>query len=83
MSDFGISLEDYDIIFKEQNGCCKICGKHQSKFKKALALDHDHRTGLIRGLLCSSCNRALGMFFDNIDFLNSAINYLNKNKTNI
>lgn len=44
-------------FFKQQNGCCAICKKPQSLFKKRLALDHNHRTGQLRGLLCFYCNK--------------------------
>ena len=74
--DFGITLEEYNTMFTKQNGCCKICGRHQTEFNKRLAVDHDHVTGVVRGLLCQQCNQALGMFYDNIDTLISAINYL-------
>ncbi len=44
-------------FFEKQKGCCAICGKHQSQFKMRLALDHNHRTGKLRGLLCYRCNK--------------------------
>jgi hypothetical protein len=75
---FNITTEKYNEMFLKQNGCCAICGKHQKKFKKAFAVDHCHKTGEIRGLLCSNCNRAIGYLYDNILYLNSAIQYLNK-----
>lgn len=53
---------------------CQICKKKDQK--KALAIDHCHSTGVIRGLLCDNCNRALGLFKDNIDNLKNAIKYL-------
>lgn len=46
-------------FFKEQKGCCAICGKPQSMFKRRLNLDHNHKTGQLRGLLCYYCNRRL------------------------
>ena len=61
-----------------QNGRCAICGKHQNKFKKALSVDHCHKKGIIRGLLCNSCNLGLGKFYDNCELLNNAIYYLKK-----
>lgn len=59
---FGISLtiEKYDEIYQKQNGCCFFCGRHQSELPIRLAVDHDHRTGRIRGLLCQMCNVSLG-----------------------
>jgi hypothetical protein len=64
---YGITEEDYNRIFKEQNGVCKICGKEpyehaKNKMSKVLHIDHDHETGLVRGLLCSRCNGALGWY---------------------
>jgi len=44
-------------FFKLQKGCCAICGKHQRMFKRRLNLDHNHKTGQIRGLLCYRCNK--------------------------
>lgn len=57
---YNLTFEDYDQIFTEQNGCCAICGKHQSEFKTRLAVDHSHKTGQVRGLLCTNCNTKLG-----------------------
>lgn len=73
---YGITLEDYNIMFSNQNGCCKICGTHQSELPKALAVDHCHKTNNVRGLLCQTCNTSLGGFKDNIDLLQNAIDYL-------
>lgn len=55
---YGITLIDYDNMLLEQNGGCKICGRHPKKYR--LSIDHDHKTNKVRGLLCVSCNRALG-----------------------
>ena len=44
-------------FFKKQDGKCAICGKHQSLFKRRLCLDHNHKTGQLRGLLCFYCNK--------------------------
>lgn len=75
---YGITLEDYNQIFAEQNGSCLICGKSQLELKKRLHVDHDHKTGKIRGLLCNSCNQGLGYFKDNKESLLKAIKYLDK-----
>jgi hypothetical protein len=76
--DFGITLNDYQSMFNRQNGQCAICGKYQSELKKALHVDHDHKTDKIRGLLCYNCNRGIGHLQDNITILNNAISYLVK-----
>ena len=62
---YGITLDDYNKMFAEQNGCCAMCGKHQSEFKQALSVDHNHQTDEIRGLLCFSCNSKLGWYEKN------------------
>lgn len=54
---YGVGLDWYEQRLKEQNYSCAICKKHQSHFKKRLAVDHDHKTGEVRGLLCFSCNK--------------------------
>ena len=73
---FGISLVQWDKIFESQNGCCKICDKHQLNFNTRLCVDHCHKTGKIRGLLCDRCNKGLGMFNDREELLLKAIQYL-------
>lgn len=54
---FGITIEEYDRMLSEQDGLCAICRK--PPINRRLAVDHDHDTGLVRGLLCPPCNRAL------------------------
>ena len=76
------SMEDYYKILESQNGVCAICKKQSNKRSnngktiKALAVDHCHKTGKVRGLLCDKCNTSLGHFCDSIEILQSAINYL-------
>ncbi len=53
---YGITLEDYNKMFIEQNGLCKGCYTHASQLNRGLFVDHDHATGKVRGLLCSNCN---------------------------
>lgn len=72
---YGITIEDYLSIFDNQLGVCKIC-KQPCKTKSRLSVDHNHKTGKVRGLLCNRCNRALGMFEDSPELLQSAIDYL-------
>jgi hypothetical protein len=79
---YGITQDDYNGMFDEQKGCCAICGKHQFEISRALSVDHDHNTGQIRGLLCHTCNSAIGKFYDNIDLLENAITYLKQIKEN-
>lgn len=74
---FKMTVEEYDSILESQNGVCKICG-NVCATNKALAVDHDHRTGKIRGLLCKNCNTALGLFKDDEELMLKAINYIKK-----
>jgi len=57
---YGITLNDYNRMFVEQEGCCKICNIHASELKAPLQVDHSHITGEVRGLLCGLCNSRLG-----------------------
>lgn len=77
---YGISLDDYNSLLVEQEGCCAICKRHHSLFMRKLSVDHDHKTGRVRGLLCKDCNTSLGQFNDDVDTLLSAVSYLNRNK---
>ncbi len=74
--DYGISIDDYNSLLKAQNNRCAICGIENSKTKKDLDIDHDHKTGEIRGLLCNKCNILLGYCNENIFVLDNAIAYL-------
>ena len=78
--NFGIGLHEYDLMFTEQKGKCACCGSHQNELTKNLAVDHDHDTGLIRGLLCNHCNLAIGILGDNTEGLMRALNYLEKHE---
>lgn len=66
--------DEYDRRLNEQGGGCAICGEFPTE--KKLAVDHDHETGRVRGLLCMRCNTALGHFEDSITLLEAAIDYL-------
>ena len=74
-SKFGISLEEYEQRLKDQDYKCKIC-KVEIPLGKDSHLDHCHRTGKLRGFLCKDCNKGLGIFKDNPEYLNFAIQYL-------
>jgi len=65
---YNISVEQYDQMFADQNGCCAICNCHQDQFKNALAVDHDHNTGAVRELLCHSCNTYVGRVENNYEY---------------
>ena len=73
----GVSEEDYRRMYTHQHGKCGICHTRlYSKRYKAFAVDHDHATGRIRGLLCGQCNLALGGFKDSVECLMNAIEWL-------
>ena len=81
---YGLTFEDQEGMLREQNYKCAICGQEIFLFgssQKLIAhVDHDHKTGKVRGLLCKECNSGLGYFKDNTEYLLSAISYLKKNK---
>ena len=74
--EYGVTPEKYDEMQDCQSNSCAICHRHQSKLNVKLAIDHCHKTGKVRGLLCQACNRSLGGFNDNIILLTNAILYL-------
>ena len=74
--NYGISSDDYSKMLNEQQHSCACCGTHISTLKRRLAVDHDHNTGSVRGLLCTNCNIGIGMFKDSINKLQQAIDYL-------
>jgi hypothetical protein len=61
LKTYNITLNDYNEMFKKQEGKCGICKKHQNKLNRRLYVDHDHSTGKVRELLCTSCNFKLGI----------------------
>ena len=75
---FGITLEQYETILTKQENCCAVCGAHALGLKRKLAVDHDHLTKTVRGLLCHNCNVGLGNFKDDPLILTKAIKYLNE-----
>lgn len=76
--NYGITPEQYDDMLAAQGNRCAICRRESpgSKGRRFFYVDHDHKTGKIRGLLCHSCNTALGGFQDSPDLLQAAIAYL-------
>jgi formylmethanofuran dehydrogenase subunit E len=72
----GMSEEDFNSKLNQQEGKCAICDKPQDESIKFLSIDHDHKTNKNRGLLCSNCNRGIGLLQDDINILQSAIKYL-------
>lgn len=81
---YGLSIEQYETLLNEQGGVCAICKRKETVVSNkkggidSLRVDHCHNSLQVRGLLCQNCNFGLGHFKDNIVFLKSAINYLDK-----
>jgi Recombination endonuclease VII len=73
---YGITLDQYNQMLADQNHKCAICGNEDEVEGRKLAIDHCHKTGKVRGLLCGKCNRGLGLFYDNLELLQNAISYL-------
>lgn len=80
MRNYGLTLDQYTRMLEDQNHCCKTCGGEGFTMKNChtmkLVVDHCHQTGVVRGLLCHNCNRALGLFQDNKETLLAAVKYL-------
>jgi hypothetical protein len=74
-SVFGLTGEDYAKMLKKQKGTCAICDQ-VNKSGKRLAVDHDHASGQIRGLLCTNCNSIVGKVYDSQAFVDRLIKYL-------
>lgn len=83
---FGITEQDYLVLFERQNGLCAICRKPEEIVDprngkvRALAVDHNHKTGQIRELLCGSCNRALGFLKEDLLRAESLATYIRKHQ---
>ena len=75
-SRYGITVEKYEEMLISQRHMCAICGISQSKLKNLLSVDHCHKTGKVRGLLCSTCNWAIGAFKDDVNVILRAHDYL-------
>lgn len=78
---YGMTLEEYEARLKAQNGVCKICFKketkrHQSGQIVRLQVDHDHKTGAVRALLCNRCNMTLGKLEESVELASAMIAYL-------
>lgn len=71
VAKYGLTVDEFDAMYVKQNGACAICRR-----VTRLAIDHNHKTGAVRQLLCEACNLGLGIFADNSDLLESAAAYL-------
>ena len=75
---YGITPEEYSRLLESQGGVCALCGGES--LTRGLAVDHNHETGEVRGLLCGSCNTALGLLKEDVELLFKAIKYLDPTK---
>lgn len=73
---YGITETEYIVLYNAQDGRCAICGV--APLNKLLCVDHDHKTGLVRGLLCARCNTAIGYFLDDIGSIIAAAIYMER-----
>ena len=73
---YNLTIEQYDEILESQGNGCAVCGKTPEENGRRLNVDHNHKTGEVRGLLCRTCNLLLGYAKDNIITLSRAIEYL-------
>ena len=82
MKNYGITPQQYEAMLAEQHGRCAICREVEEHTRRGvvveLAVDHEHETGKVRGLLCQRCNRAIGLMKENVAALATAIEYLNR-----
>lgn len=80
---YGISREELEEMIDEQDGRCLICGVELllgGHDNNSSCIDHDHETGKIRGILCRTCNRGIGLLKDNVNVLRRAADYIERNK---
>lgn len=73
---YGLTIEEYDAMYSSQNGKCAICQRPQEALSRKLSVDHNHKTGAVRALLCHNCNCLLGHSFEKIEILKLASEYL-------
>lgn len=83
--NYGITFYDLQDMAKAQDHKCAICGNPEYEQRNGrvrhLSVDHDHRTGKVRALLCTACNKGLGHFKDDVDLMLKAIAYLRHHET--
>jgi len=88
--NFGITELDYKKMLSEQKGVCAICNRPETRYVncsdkvrriRPLSVDHNHKTGKVRALLCDKCNNGIAHFDENVEFLANAISYIEKHKS--
>lgn len=81
---YGITTEQWERMHEEQNWCCAICLSHMNNcVEKELHVDHCHKTGKVRGLLCSTCNKMLGLAKEDFSILDRSIKYLKRGSVDV
>lgn len=83
---YGITVDEYEAMLAEQGNVCAVCGESNEQLDKrngrhrSLHVDHDHKTGNVRGLLCANCNTAIGLSQDSPERLRQMADYLERSK---
>jgi len=72
LKSYGLTNEQFEVLQKKAGGACRICGTKP----KRLVIDHDHKSGRVRELLCDQCNHLLGNAYDSVTILEAAVRYL-------
>ena len=75
ITKYGLSSKDWDKMFKKQSNQCAICGRN-TPTKMGWVVDHDHKTGKVRGIICDYCNVGIGRLMDDPVIVGAALNYL-------
>ena len=78
--EYGITLDQYNEMFKAQEGKCAICQRHQNKLPRTLCVDHDHKTHKVRALLCLTCNTDVSVVENRLEEMTK---YLNKHRKDV
>lgn len=84
LQSYGLSPDNFDQLWQAQSGCCGVCSRALvmgGRFNASVFVDHDHKTGRVRGLLCMRCNTVLGFLEDSALLCLAAVNYLDKEPT--
>ena len=78
--EYGITLDDYNKMFNEQEGKCAICQRHQNELTRTLCVDHNHKTNKVRALLCLTCNTDVSVVENRLEEM---MKYLNKHRKDL
>jgi Rps23 Pro-64 3,4-dihydroxylase Tpa1-like proline 4-hydroxylase len=79
LKQYGLTVDQYNQLIENQNNSCLICKKEFSEQIKS-HIDHCHASGKVRGILCQKCNQGIGLFYESLESLQSAIEYLKKHQ---